>query len=110
MVSIIVIALLAVTFAAVYHSIGGIVAASMRTLWRETTMMAVLHTSGNTYYVEVVWVGPPIPPKYFVLSNGQLAIPPQPYQCGVGYSPAPYRYCLYIIHAQAQPMGLILGG
>ena len=110
LVSLIIIVLLAVTFTAVYHSIGGIVAANTKVLWRETTMMAVLNTGGDTYYVEVVWTGPPIPPKYFVLANGQLVKPPQPYQCGVGYTPAPYRYCIYVVQATAQPIGMVMGG
>ena len=110
LVSMILIALLAVTFVAVYHSIGGLIAASLKTLWREETMMAVLHTTGDTYYVEVVWVGPPITPKYFVLSNGGLVKPPKSYTCGVSYSPAPYRYCIYILHTPYPPIGMILGG
>ena len=110
LVSIIIITLAGVVFTIAYYAVGSMVSADIQTAIKEATLMAVLHTSGDEYYVEVVWTGPVIPPRYFVLSNGQLVTPPKPYQCGIGYAPAPYRYCLYILHTTARPIGLVLGG
>lgn len=109
-ISIVIIIITGIVFAYAYISVGSMIGANMWAAIRESTLMAVVSTGSGTYYVEVVWTGPVIPPRYFVLSNGQLITPPQPYQCGVGNAPAPYRYCLYKVQASAEPMGLIIGG
>ncbi|GAB6946096.1 hypothetical protein JCM16161A_02260 [Vulcanisaeta sp. JCM 16161] len=84
-------------------SIGGVLAMTRV----ETTMVAVLHTSGDEYYVEVVWTWAPTPIKAIVLANGQAVPPPAPYQCGVGTVPAPYRYCIYIVNTPSPPVGVL---
>ena len=110
LVSMVIIILAGIVFAYTYMSVSSMVGADMNVAIRESTLMAVVSTGGGTYYVEVVWTGPVVLPRYFVLSNGQVITPPQPYQCGVGTTPAPYRYCLYKVQAPAEPIGMLIGG
>jgi hypothetical protein len=76
---------------------------------RVETMVAAVSDGRGHWYMVVVWTGVPRPVRYVVLSNGE-AVPissARLLQCGVGYAPAPYRYCLYELTSQYEPIGVI---
>ncbi|WP_054857669.1 hypothetical protein [Vulcanisaeta sp. JCM 16159] len=55
--------ILGILFIGITRGISGSIAGIMAMTRAETTMVAVLHTSGDEYYVEVVWTWAPKPIK-----------------------------------------------
>ncbi|GGI86024.1 hypothetical protein [Vulcanisaeta souniana] len=106
-ISITLIVVLGILFIGLARGISGSLVGVLSMTRTETTMVAILHTQGNEYYVEVVWTFAPTPIKGIVLASGEALKPPSPYACGAGTVPAPYRYCIYIIHAPSPPVGVL---
>ncbi|WP_243681685.1 hypothetical protein [Vulcanisaeta souniana] len=70
-ISITLIVVLGILFIGLARGISGSLVGGVLSMTRtETTMVAILHTQGNEYYVEVVWTFAPTPIKGIVLASG----------------------------------------
>jgi len=97
-IGVIVVAMAATVLGVVFYILTGYQTGFTHQLEAVTTLVAGVETEPNTWIVEVVWTYKPVI-KGFILANGGFISvnsgQVQLLQCGLGYAPAPYRYCIY---------------
>lgn len=97
-IGVMVVAMAAVVLGVVFYILAGYQAGFTHQLEAVTTLTAGVETEPNTWIVEVVWTYKPVI-KGFITSDGRfISVNSEQVkllQCGVGYAPAPYRYCIY---------------
>jgi hypothetical protein len=94
----------------VFYALQGYQAAYIHYVEQSTTLVAGIEVKPGTWIVEVVWTYKPVI-KGFILANGgfisvdssQVTL----IQCGLGYAPAQYRYCIYQVQASSQPIEVV---
>jgi len=92
------------------YALQGYQAAYIHYVEKTTTLVAGVEVKPGTWIVEVVWTYKPLI-KGFILANGgfisvdssQVTL----IQCGLGYAPAQYRYCIYEVHSTSQPITVV---
>jgi len=82
----------------VFYILAGYQAGFTHQLEAVTTLVAGVEVRPNTWIVEVVWTYKPAI-KGFITSDGRFISVDSGQvkllQCGDGYAPAPYRYCIF---------------
>jgi len=92
------------------YALQGYQAAYIHYVEEATTLVAGVEVKPGTWIVEVVWTYKPVI-KGFILANGgfisvdssQVTL----LQCGLGYAPAQYRYCIYQVQTTSQPIEVV---
>jgi hypothetical protein len=94
----------------ILYALQGYQAAYIHYVEEATTLVAGVEVKPDTWIVEVVWTYKPVI-RGFILANGgfisvdsgQVTL----IQCGFGYAPAQYRYCIYEVHSTSQPITVV---
>jgi uncharacterized membrane protein YkgB len=109
-IGVIVVVMAAVVLGVVFYILTGYQAGFTHQLEAVTTLVAGIETEPNTWIVEVVWTYKPVI-KGFITSDGRFISVDsgrvQLLQCGVGYAPAPYRYCIFRVKSSSQPVEVV---
>ncbi|PLC66897.1 hypothetical protein B7L70_09680 [Vulcanisaeta sp. EB80] len=97
-IGVIIVAMAATVLGVVFYILTGYQTGFTHQLEAVTTLVAGVETEPNTWIVEVVWTYKPVikgfitsDGRFISVDSGQVSL----LQCGVGYAPAPYRYCIY---------------
>jgi len=109
-IGVIVVVMAAVVLGVVFYILTGYQAGFTHQLEAGTTLVAGIEVRPNTWIVEVVWTYKPVI-KGFITSDGRFISVGsgrvQLLQCGVGYAPAPYRYCIFQVKSSSQPIEVV---
>jgi heme/copper-type cytochrome/quinol oxidase subunit 2 len=102
-------ALASAILATVLYALTGYQAAYIHSVEKATTLTAGVEVNG-TWVIEVAWTYRPVV-RGFILANGTFIGVNSPVvkliQCGVGYTPAPYRYCIFQVNEPIQPIEVV---
>ena len=109
-IGVLVVVMASVVLGVVFYILAGYQAGFTHQLEAVTTLVAGVEVRPNTWIVEVVWTYKPAI-KGFILANGgfisvtssQVTL----LQCGLGYAPAQYRYCIYQVQTTSQPIEVV---
>jgi hypothetical protein len=109
-IGVVIVVMAAVVLGVVFYILTGYQAGFTHQLEADTTLVAGVETGPSTWIVEVVWTYKPVI-KGFITSDGRFISVDsgrvQLLQCGVGYAPAPYRYCIFRVNSRSQPVEVV---
>jgi len=97
-IGVIVVAMAATVLGVVFYILAGYQAGFTHQLEAATTLVAGIEVKPNTWIVEVGWTYKPVIKGVITSGGGFISVKSekvQLLQCGVGYAPAPYRYCIF---------------
>jgi hypothetical protein len=97
-IGVIIVAMAAMVLGVVFYILTGYQTGFTHQLEAVTTLTAGVEVRPNTWIVEVVWTYKTTirgfitsDGRFISVDSGQVRL----LQCGLGYAPAPYRYCIY---------------
>ena len=102
--------LASVVVGGVFYALQGYQAGYIHYVEKATTLVAGVETGPNTWIVEVVWTYTPLIKGFLLANGGFISVDSSQVtliQCGLGYAPAPYRYCIYQVQATSQPIEVV---
>jgi len=109
-IGVLVVVMASVVLGVVFYILAGYQAGFTHQLEAVTTLVAGVEVRPNTWIVEVVWTYKPAingfitsDGRFISVNSGQVQL----LQCGDGYAPAPYRYCIFRVHSMSQPIEVV---